>query len=64
MHDYRGCKKLDCEECQDLVDNGIVMACDDCDDPGNTSADGWFRTECGRTVCVHCFESYSENLAK
>lgn len=53
-HDYRVCSLPECEDCQDLVDNGFVMACDDCGSPGSTDSDGWVVVNDGRTLCVHC----------
>jgi len=53
-HDYRTCKAFDCEECQELVDHDIVMACDECDSPGDKKSDGWVLCDDGRTLCQSC----------
>ena len=55
-HDYRVCKEQNCEECQGLVDYGIVMACDKCDMPGDQDADGWVLKDDGRVLCLACDE--------
>ena len=54
-HDYRTCKVEDCPECQSLVDNGLVMACDGCGTPGSTESDGWTLMPDGRTLCDLCY---------
>jgi hypothetical protein len=53
-HNWRLCKKTDCEDCQDLVDEGIVMACDQCDQPGLSDADGFTLLTSGEVVCQSC----------
>lgn len=55
-HDYRTCAVPECDECQVLVDNGLVMACDKCDTPGSTEAAGWQLMPDGRTLCAGCFD--------
>jgi hypothetical protein len=56
VHDYRACTDEHCEECQALVDNGLVMACDECDSPGSTDSDAWHLLPDGRTLCVRYWE--------
>ncbi len=56
-HDWRTCKDRDCDECQDLVDYGILMACDECGTPGHVDAHGsWELLRDGRVVCMACGE--------
>lgn len=55
-HDYRTCKDPDCQECQELIDYGLIMACDDCDYPGSTEADSFHLLDDGRTLCDMCFK--------
>lgn len=57
-HDWNTCALHDCEECQWLVDEGIVMACDGCHEPGHTdSPGGWTRNEDdGFVYCDACAE--------
>ena len=40
-HDWQICKDDDCEECQSLVDEGIIISCDGCGSPGHTDSLGW-----------------------
>ena len=53
-HNYRNCEIQDCVECQWQIDLGIVMACDECDMPGDQDSDGWHLMEDGRTLCGAC----------
>ena len=53
-HDWRTCKDPDCNECQALIDSGIIMACDECDHPGHVDAFGWILLKDGRVVCLGC----------
>lgn len=53
-HDYRLCKNDDCQECQELIDAGLIMACDECGNPGSTASDGWTLLNNGRTLCNDC----------
>ena len=53
-HNYRTCKIDDCRECQELVDHGLVMVCDECSHPGSTASDGWTLLNDGRTLCTVC----------
>ena len=55
-HNYRTCKIKDCVECSELVDHGIIMACDECDLPGDSDSDGWTLMDDGRTLCSNCYE--------
>lgn len=59
-HDYRVCVIEDCHICQDLVDGGQVMACDECDTPGEVFCGAWRVMKDGRTLCESCFESEPE----
>lgn len=53
-HNWRTCEVDDCQECQELVDAGILMCCDECDHPGHVDADGWTMLDDGRTLCSSC----------
>ena len=53
-HDYRNCTIENCPECQAFVDDGSVMACDDCGNSGDADADGWSLGVDGRVFCSHC----------
>lgn len=61
-HDYRHCDLTDCVLCQEDVDMGCVMACDDCDSPGSPDSDGWNLMADGRTLCGECFKKDSGKL--
>lgn len=53
-HDYRTCRVQDCEECQELVDYGLIIACDECDMPGDAGGDFHLMPD-GRTLCSACY---------
>jgi len=55
-HDYVNCSISDCEECQELIDYGLIMACDECDMVGHSQSDGWNLMDDGRMLCQGCFE--------
>ena len=55
-HNYRTCNIKDCIECSELVDYGIVMACDEYDSPGDSDSDGWTLTDDGRVLCENCYK--------
>lgn len=56
-HDWRTCSLEDCEICQSLVDEGIILTCDECYQPGHTDAPGgWERQPDGLVICCHCAE--------
>lgn len=59
-HDWQTCEKDDCEECQALVDHGIVMACNICGSPGLVDLDhhSWRLFDGGQVACVACFERH------
>jgi|GEM_PF-2570451 len=59
-HDYRECEIPDCQECQALVDDGFVMACDKCHQPGSKDSLGWHGTENGGVYCAHCWDAKSQ----
>lgn len=54
-HDYRTCEVEDCESCQQLVDEGLIMACDECGNPGSSLSDSWHLMDDGRTLCGACY---------
>jgi hypothetical protein len=57
-HEWQTCEIEDCDECQWLVDWGMVMACDHCGSPGMVDCDGWVMHEPwlsdGACVCIGC----------
>lgn len=57
-HEWQTCQIKDCDECQWLVDWGMVMACDHCGSPGMVDSDGWVMAEPwlsdGACVCIGC----------
>lgn len=53
-HDWRTCGAADCEECQALVDEGVLIACDECGEPGENDAGGWTMTSGGLVLCAGC----------
>lgn len=55
-HDWRTCTNKECEECQSLVDYGIVMGCDGCGSPGHVDCDAWNLTSDGRVLCDTCMQ--------
>ena len=58
-HDWRTCQDEDCEECQELVDHGIIEACDSCGTPWCKPKPGELRRT-NRTPPGH--EGLNENL--
>lgn len=56
LHNYRTCTIIDCEECQGLIDYGIIIACDECDMVGDSNAFGWNLMDDGRVLCQGCFD--------
>jgi len=64
VHDWKDCDIEDCIECQDLVDYGILMACDECDKPGLQDSEGWHLLEDGRTLCTECYQKEEEEKRK
>ena len=65
LHDWQTCDDPECEECQRLIEDGIVMGCDghDCGArgyveyhaAGNVRTD-WQLCEDGSVLCGRCFE--------
>lgn len=54
-HDYRRCTADECERCQSLINNGEVIVCDGCNQPGDNDAPGgWERGIDGLLYCSHC----------
>jgi hypothetical protein len=54
-HDWRTCAHVECEVCDALVHDGVVIACDECGHPGHTDAPGgWVRAEDGQIFCEPC----------
>lgn len=58
-HDWRNCQDTNCEECQSLIDQGIIMACDNCGHPGHTDcgAESWRIMQDGLVFCIGCYEA-------
>ena len=54
VHDYRTCQSEDCQECQELVNHGLVEACDECGTPGSSSSDGFVLLNSGKLLCLSC----------
>ena len=61
FHNYKACKVINCEDCDYLVNNGFVISCDNCYEPGDSESEGWIRTNDERTVCIHCEEQSDED---
>lgn len=55
-HDYKNCKIDDCEECQSLIDNGLIIVCDGCDMPGDANSDSFTLIHDGSTLCSNCIK--------
>ena len=53
-HNYRECEVSGCDKCDYLVDNGFVIACDECDSPGDSDSEGWHKQKDGQIFCNHC----------
>lgn len=54
-HDWRTCDVDDCPKCQDLVDDGQIISCDNCYALGQSDAQGsWIEQEDGRVFCINC----------
>lgn len=54
-HDFRACTVEDCDECQALVDYGLVIACDQCDRPESQNKTyNWMLTIDGEVICDKC----------
>lgn len=62
-HDFRTCQIDDCEHCQANVDDGIVMACDECDSPGHADANGWVMGVNGLVYCAQCAHTLAVEAA-
>jgi hypothetical protein len=62
-HTFQTCKVDECEECQRLVNDGFVMACDECDQPGYQDADGWVMNESGIFCSINCAEKLSAPIS-
>ncbi len=62
MHDWQTCTDDECQECTDLVHDGIVMACDSCGKPGlvDAGALSWRVMDGGSVLCITCFEGQGE----
>jgi len=58
MHEYTDCTDVYCGECQRLVDEGFILACDECGVPGSTDVGYpfWQLKSEGRTLCWECAE--------
>jgi hypothetical protein len=55
VHDWNTCTDETCADCQALVNDGTIMACDECGRPGHTDAPGgWVRAEDGMIFCEPC----------
>lgn len=65
-HDYRTCSEKDCDECQELIDLGIIMCCDFCDCVGVSESNGWVMVDPdtlmvstnGQISCISCATSF------
>lgn len=58
-HNWNICRATDpeCEYCQMLVDDGVIISCDACYEPGHTDAPGgWNRDSDGLIYCDSCAE--------
>lgn len=59
-HCWQTCQNPECEICQELIDEGIVMGCDasDCGARGHvdTDAGSWRIMPDGVVLCISCFE--------
>lgn len=53
-HRWQTCEIENCDQCQDNVDDGIVMACDGCCAPGHADADGWVMDKHNLVYCLQC----------
>ena len=62
-HDWNTCKDENCQVCQFLVNEGIILACDGCHEPGHTdSPGGWTRDDKdGMVYCDACAEARGLN---
>jgi hypothetical protein len=60
VHDWNTCSDDECDECQRLVDAGIVEVCDECGKPGHTDSLGWRLKGDGRLLCTPCNETLDE----
>jgi hypothetical protein len=62
-HNFKECKVLECEECQRLISEDLILVCDFCDAVGDKNAIGaWLfvemekidNFEIGKIACLHC----------
>ena len=53
-HDWQMCKDNGCPECDRLISDGIIIACDECQNVGHSDADGWNMGTDGRLECAEC----------
>ena len=53
-HRWQICKIKDCDLCQQNVDDGYVMSCDECCEPGHSDANGWVMSKDNQVYCQAC----------
>lgn len=54
IHNYRDCQIKDCPECERLIEEDFVMACDNCGNPGAKEGGGWVTQPDGQIFCWIC----------
>lgn len=53
-HAWQHCTVTDCAVCQQNVDDGYVISCDECCEPGHADSDGWVRSSDALIYCLAC----------
>ena len=61
-HNYQTCTDENCEDCQYLIDEGHIMACDSCGAVGSCHVDwnSWRIMKYGYVLCIACYEESGE----
>ena len=62
MWHWQTCNKLECDECQQLINDGIIIACDFCDAVGHNESNGWhfvpWETDKPEVCCDDCYNKF------
>jgi ferredoxin len=62
-HRWQTCQERDCASCQANVDDGYVISCDECGDPGHADSDGWVMSSDHLLYCLQCAHKLGEHTS-